>query len=92
MAVTKILARHARLDLATNYAVNPDKTDEEVLTTYLNCDKGHACHQMLATKEAKNNRDGVQYYHITYPVVCVSPVPGRFFEPFSRLPYPARLP
>ena len=45
-------------------AVNPDKTDEEVLTAYLNCDKGHACHQMLATKEAKNNRDGVQYYHI----------------------------
>ena len=64
MAVTKILARHARLDLAINYAVNPDKTDEEVLTAYLNCDKGHACHQMLATKEAKNNRDGVQYYHI----------------------------
>ena len=46
------------------YAVNPDKTDKEVLTAYLNCDKGHACHQMLATKEAKNNRDGVQYYHI----------------------------
>ena len=45
-------------------AVNPDKTDEEVLTAYLNCDKGHACHQMLATKEAKNNRDGVQYYHL----------------------------
>ena len=64
MAVTKILARHARLDLAINYAVNPDKTDEEVLTAYLNCDKGHACHQMFATKEAKNNRDGVQYYHI----------------------------
>ena len=64
MAVTKILARHARLDLAINYAVNPDKTDEEVLTAYLNCDKGHACRQMLATKEAKNNRDGVQYYHI----------------------------
>ena len=39
MAVTKILARHARLDLAINYAVNPDKTDEEVLTAYLNCDK-----------------------------------------------------
>lgn len=64
MAVTKILARHARLDLAINYAVNPDKTDEEVLTAYLNCDKGHACQQMLATKEAKNTRDGVQYYHI----------------------------
>ena len=45
-------------------AVNPDKTDEEVLTAYLNCDKGHTCHQMLATKGAKNNRDGVQYYHI----------------------------
>ena len=45
-------------------AVNPDKTDEEVLTAYLNCDKGHTCHQMLATKEAKNNRDGVQYYHL----------------------------
>ena len=64
MAVTKILTRHARLDLAINYAVNPDKTDEEVLTAYLNCDKGHARLQMLATKEAKDNRDGVQYYHI----------------------------
>ena len=39
MAVTKILARHARLDLAINYAVNSDKTDEEVLTAYLNCDR-----------------------------------------------------
>ena len=64
MAVTKSLARYARLDLAINYAVNPDKTDEEVLTAYLNCDKGHTCRQMLATKEVKNNRDGVQYYHI----------------------------
>ena len=26
-----------------------------------------------------------------YPVVGVSPVPGRFFVVFSRLPYPARL-
>ena len=43
MAVTKILARHARLDLAINYAVNPDKTDEEVLTAYLNCDKARLC-------------------------------------------------
>lgn len=64
MAVTKILARHARLDLAINYAVNPDKTDEEILTAYLNCDKGHACQQMLATKAAKCSCDGVQYYHI----------------------------
>ena len=64
MAVTKILARHARLDLAINYAVNPDKTDEEILTAYLNCDKGHACQQMLETKAAKCSRDGVQYYHI----------------------------
>ena len=42
MAVTKILARHARLDLPINYAVNPDKTDQEFLTANLNCDKGHA--------------------------------------------------
>ena len=64
MAVTKILARHARLDLAISYAVNPDKTDEEILTAYLNCDKGHACQQMLETKAAKCSCDGVQYYHI----------------------------
>ena len=64
MAVTKILARHARLDLAINYAVNPDKTDEEVLSAYLNCLKGHPCQQLLSTKDATNNRYAVQYYHI----------------------------
>ena len=33
----------------------------------------------------------VYQLHIQDPVVCVSPVPGRFFVLFSRQSYPARL-
>lgn len=64
MAVTKILARHARLDVGINYALNGDKTEERILTATLNCDPGRECRQMLDTKRAVGKEDGVQYYHV----------------------------
>ena len=64
MAVTKVLARKGRLDVGIHYVLNGDKTNEQILTAYLNCDPGHACRQMLDTKRAMGKTDGVQYYHI----------------------------
>ncbi len=64
MAVTKILARHARLDLGIKYILNGDKTEEHTLTAHLNCDPGRECREMLDTKRAYGKLDGVQYYHI----------------------------
>ena len=64
MAVTKILARHARLDLGIKYILNRDKTEERTLTAHLNCDPGRECRQMLDTKRAYGKEDGVMYYHI----------------------------
>lgn len=64
MAVTKILAGNHRLDVLINYATNPDKTDEQVLTAYINCDPGHAARQMMDTKKALGKTDGRQCYHI----------------------------
>lgn len=64
MAVTKILARKGRLDVGINYVLNGDKTQERVLTAYLNCDPGRECRQMLDTKRAYGKEDGVMYYHI----------------------------
>ena len=64
MAATKILARHARLDLGIKYILNGDKTEGKMLTAHLNCDPGRECRQMLDTKRAYGKEDGVQYYHI----------------------------
>ena len=64
MAVTKILARHARLDLGIKYILNGDKTVGHVLTAHLNCDPGRECREMLDTKRAYGKLDGVQYYHV----------------------------
>ena len=64
MAVTKVLARKGRLDVGIHYVLNGDKTNEQILTAYLNCDPGHACRQMMDTKRAMGKTDGVQYYHI----------------------------
>ena len=64
MAITKILARKARLDVGINYVLNGDKTEKQILTDYLNCDPGRACRQMLDTKRAYEKMDGVQYYHV----------------------------
>ena len=64
MAVTKILARKGRLDVAIRYVLNGDKTQEQVLTARLNCDPGHERRQMLETKRAVGKEGGVQYYHL----------------------------
>ena len=64
MAITKILARKARLDAGIKYVLNGDKTEEQILTARLNCDPGRECRQMLDTKRAYGKTDGVQYYHV----------------------------
>ncbi|MCI8526400.1 MAG: relaxase/mobilization nuclease domain-containing protein [Oscillospiraceae bacterium] len=64
MAITKILARKGRLDLAIRYILNGDKTDGQILTAHLNCDPGRECRQMLETKRAVGKESGVQYYHL----------------------------
>ena len=38
MAVTKISARHARLDLGIEHILNGDKTEGRTLTAHLSCD------------------------------------------------------
>ena len=64
MAITKILAKNNRLDVLIRYVTNQDKTEEQVLTAYLNCDPGHAYQQMMDTKRAVGKTDGRQAYHI----------------------------
>lgn len=64
MAVTKILARNARLDQAIQYVLNGDKTDHQILTAHQNCDPGWECRQMLDTKREFEKLDGRQCYHI----------------------------
>jgi len=64
MAVTKILARNARLDQAIQYVLNGDKTDDRILTAHQNCDPGWEYRQMMDTKRAVGKLDGRQCYHI----------------------------
>ena len=64
MAVTKILAGRGRLDAAVRYVLNGDKTQEQVLTAWLNCDPGREVRQMLETKRDYGKENGVQYYHM----------------------------
>ena len=64
MAITKILAKNNRLDVLIRYVTNQDKTEEQVLTAYLNCDPSHAYQQMMDTKRAVGKTDGRQAYHI----------------------------
>lgn len=64
MAVTKILARHARLDVLIHYALNGDKTEEGILTGYHNCTPHHPYLQMKRTKEETGKTGGVQGYHV----------------------------
>ncbi len=64
MAVTKILARNARLDQAIQYVLNGDKTDHQILTAHQNCDPGREYRQMMDTKQDVGKLDGRQCYHI----------------------------
>ena len=64
MAITKILARNARLDQAIQYALNGDKTEHKILTAHQNCDPGREFRQMMDTKQEVGKLDGRQCYHI----------------------------
>ena len=64
MAITKILARSARLDRIIQYVLNGDKTDGHILTAHQNCDPGRECRQMLDTKREVGKMGGRQCYHI----------------------------
>ncbi len=64
MAITKILARNARLDQAIQYVLNGDKTDDRILTAHQNCDPGWEYQQMMDTKRSVGKLDGRQCYHI----------------------------
>ena len=47
MAVTKIIYRNSRLDVGIKYVLNGSKTEDQILTAYLNCDPGYAYQQMI---------------------------------------------
>ena len=64
MAITKILPRNSRLDVAIRYVLNGDKTEHQVLTARINCDPGHEYRQMMDTKEELNKTGGRLAYHI----------------------------
>jgi len=64
MAITKILARNARLNQAIQYVLNGDKTDDRILTAHQNCDPGWEYQQMMDTKRAVGKLDGRHCYHI----------------------------
>lgn len=64
MAITKILARNARLDQTIQYVLNGDKTDHKILTAHQNCDPGREFRQMMDTKREIGKLDGRQCYHI----------------------------
>ena len=64
MAVTKILSKKMRVDKLIRYVLNPDKTDDYVLTYCFYCDKKTAAKQMLETKARYMKKDGIQAFHI----------------------------
>ena len=64
MAITKILAKHARLDVLIRYAIDGDKTEDRVLTAYQNCTEKNAYLRMMQTKSEVGKKDGIQAYHI----------------------------
>lgn len=80
MAITKILARNARLDAAINYVISGDKTEDHILTAYLNCDPGYACQQMMETKREIGKTGDRQCYHIIQ-----SFQPGQVYELMNQL-------
>lgn len=64
MAITKILARRARLDVLVGYVLNGDKTDDKILTAYQNVTEWNPYLAMKQTKTDAGKTDGVQAYHI----------------------------
>lgn len=64
MAVTKIVARHYRVDVGINYILNGDKTENMLLTAFQYCSAENAYTAMMETKQETDKTDGVQCYHI----------------------------
>ena len=69
MAVTKILARHERMDVCINYVLNGDKTDNKILTAYQNVTEHNPYIAMKQTQERYADRrrkveNSVLFYHI----------------------------
>ena len=64
MAVTKILARHGKVDAGIRYILNKDKTMDRILTAGQRCTPEHAADRMGKTKERYRQTGGVQYYHL----------------------------
>lgn len=64
MAITKILARRARLDILLNYALNGRKTDDQILIHAIACSTQTAYGSMEQVKKHFDKPDGVQGYHI----------------------------
>jgi len=66
MAITKVVSIKKRLDQRVAYALNQDKTGNEVryYETTINCMKDNAYEQMMNTKKHFDKLNGVQGYHI----------------------------
>ena len=80
MAITKILGKNHRLDTVIKYVINGEKTDEQILTDYINCDLGYAYQQMMDTKRAVGKLDGRQCYHIIQSFAPGEVTPELAFE------------
>ena len=64
MAVTKILAKHMRLDHLIRYVCNPKKTEEQVFVSAVGCQPETAARTWMDTKRRFGRSDGVQAYHL----------------------------
>ena len=64
MAVTKILAKDARLDKLIRYVTNPKKTGEQVFVSSVGCVPETAAKTWMGTKRRFGRVDGVQAYHL----------------------------
>lgn len=80
MAITKVFAIHSTFQKTVQYAaneektllnglidytVNPDKTEQRLFESCLNCSSvEHASQDMERTKQRYHKRNGVQGYHI----------------------------
>ena len=64
MAVTKILAKHMRLDHLIRYVCNPKKTEEQVFVSSVGCVPESAARTWMDTKRRFGRSDGVQAYHL----------------------------
>lgn len=64
MAYTKIITIHDRLDKSIGYVLNPDKTDEMILTGSVNCAVDSAYDMMTQTKQSYGKTNGALGYHI----------------------------